>query len=143
MRCVPLAYLRYRQPQILTQCRSGEVCAEQTTALQLGNDEAHEALIRAGDMGGEKHEAITGGRGEPSLERIGHFVRAADDRVMHAPASADLDEIANRWIFLSRSAQHAVADALQARHFLQFLRGEWLVHALPGEVKVEGLRHHI
>ena len=101
---------------------SGKLFAEQAAALQLGNDEAHEVLIGAGDMSGGEHEAIAGRRGEPLFERIGHFLRAADDRVMHAPASADLDELTHCWIFLAGRAQHAVADALQAGHFLQFLR---------------------
>ncbi len=42
--------------------------------------------------------------------------------------------------FFPHTLDHAVADALQARHFRQFLRGERLVHALPREIEVERLR---
>ena len=99
----PCSHLRDRQSQVLAQCRAGERLAEQAAALQLGDDEAHEGFIGARDMGGGEDKAVAGRRGEPLLELVGHLLRAADDGVVHAPASADLDEVAHCGIFLAEA----------------------------------------
>jgi len=77
-------------------------------------------------------------RGNPFFQAVSDLLRSADDRIVHAATSADLNELAHRRIFLH--AEHAVANALKSRHFLKLAFAERLVHALPGKIEVERLR---
>src|SRR2546423_6134266 len=46
------------QAEVLAQRRAGVPVAEQAAPLQLGHDEPHDVLVRAGHMSGGGHEAV-------------------------------------------------------------------------------------
>ena len=64
----------------------------------------------------------------------------ADDRVSGLAAAGEGDEIARARVGLARGLQHAVADAYDALHAFEFLRGQRFVDALGGEIVVQPFR---
>src|SRR5271165_5416097 len=135
----PCSRLRDGDSEILAESLARMLAAEQVTALQLRHDETDEVLVGSWNVGRGDDEAVAGALEEPLLEPVRHFLRAADDRVMHAAAAAEMDEIAHRRILFSAGAHDAVADALETGDFRHLGVGERLVHALPREVEVERL----
>src|SRR5579883_1863779 len=94
IRPTPRAYARNGHPQVLTQSLARILLAEQAPALQFRHDEADKILVGARHVRGGNHKAVAGALREPLFELIRHFLRAADDRVMHAAAPAEMDKVA-------------------------------------------------
>src|SRR5437763_1273211 len=86
----PCAEAGHRYAEVLPQGRAGIILAVQTAALQLRHDEADEILVSAGHMGCRQHEAVASALDEPWLELVGDLLGAADDRLVHPAAAADL-----------------------------------------------------
>src|SRR5262249_26026182 len=97
----PRAHLRHWQPEILPQRGTRVFLAKHAAALQLRHHEPHETLKSAGHVRRGNDEAVAGALDEPLLEPVRDFARAADDRIVHAAAPADLDEVAHGRIFLA------------------------------------------
>ena len=91
--------------------------------------------MRRGD---DKSVAYAGG--EPFLQPVGHFLGAADERLVGAGTVTVFHELPRCRVLDAGRCQHPVPHRLGAGDVVQLVVGERLIHALGGEVEVHGFR---
>src|SRR6266849_10679918 len=131
----PRGRLRDGHSEILTQSLAGILLAEQAAALEFRHDEANEVFVSSRNVRRGNNKAVAGALDKPLFAPVCNLLRAADDRVMHATAAAEMDEVAHCRILLPARLHDAIADRLQPGHFRQLSVCKRLVHALSGKVE--------
>src|SRR5262245_14267243 len=101
---------------------------------------SHEVGVGTGYVRCSHHKAVAAPRRKHLFHIVGDLLWSADHRAFGVTTTANLDEVACRWIGLAALADDAVADAEHALHALQLRGRERLVDALGSEVKIERLR---
>src|SRR5262245_37012577 len=116
---MPRSHLREGHPKVLAQRLARIFLAEQAAALQLRYNEADEVLVGSWNVRGGNHKAVAGALDKPLFEPVRNLLRAANDRIMHATAAAEMDKVAHGRILVPARLHDAIADRLQAGHFSQ------------------------
>src|SRR6187549_2161543 len=99
---------RPRQAEIVAQCLSFILGAEQTTALQLGHHKLAKIIVRPGNVRRHDRKAVACSLGEPVFHVVGDLFRCADEHVL-APRPRDpVAELSDREIFAPRHRDDAV-----------------------------------
>ena len=108
------------KPEIFAQGLAGVILVKQPAALQFRHDVADEIRIRAWHIGRRDDKAVAAAADEHLFQFVGDLLRPADDRVRGLAAAGEGDKIARAGVGLARGLEHAVADAEDALHALEF-----------------------
>src|SRR5215831_17199537 len=133
----PCGHRRDGYPQILAQGFARVRRTEQAAALELGYDEANEVLVGSGNVSRGNDEPVASALDQPLLELITNLFRTTDDRIMHLAATAEVNEVAHRRIFVAARTHDAVADRLEPGDCRHLLVRECFVHFLGREVEIK------